>query len=72
MAKNYRSVRIDVPRTANIEQVRRACCDLLTGIYDLSKYPHSILVDPGNEGTAQGRLAEIGVLSSVKPERNVK
>lgn len=69
MAKHYRSVVIDVPRSADMQQVRYECCDLLTGIYDLSKYPHSILVDQGNEGTAQQRLAGIGVLSSVKPDK---
>lgn len=66
---NYRSVRIDVPRSANMQQVRYTCCDLLTGIYDTSLYSHSILVDQGNEGAAQQRLAEIGVLSSVKPNK---
>jgi hypothetical protein len=69
MANNkYRSVRIDVPRSANIDEVRYECCDLLTGIYDTSIYPHSILVDQGNEWVAQQRLRDKDVLSSVKPQ----
>jgi hypothetical protein len=67
---NNRTVRVDVSRNVSIQEVRRQCGDLLTGIYDTSKYPHSILVDEGNENAAQERLSDRGVLSSIKPNKD--
>ena len=66
---NNRTVRVDVSRNASIQEVRSQCGDLLTGIYDTSKYPHSILVDEGKEHAAKARLTERGVLSSIKPNK---
>lgn len=63
---SVRTVRIDIARNADMEQVQQLCCDLLTGLYDFARYPYAILVDAGKEHEAVERLSSRGYLSSIQ------